>query len=86
MIEPWILHDFGGLMFYDKEIRLVLCGHVRPEIKFEVFEELIQAIKEDGDFCRDACEQNHADVVASNFFDQKARGGGGGMKNGESAL
>ncbi|CAK0883953.1 unnamed protein product, partial [Prorocentrum cordatum] len=40
-IEPWILHDYGA-DFYDCELRLVVCGYVRDELKFEKFDELIQ--------------------------------------------
>merc|ERR1712146_109615 len=49
-VEPWILHDFAE-DFYDCELRIVVCGFVRKELKFECFEDLIAAIRADGDFC-----------------------------------
>ncbi len=50
VLEPWILHEYKG-DFYGAELRLMVCGYVRPEIKFDDFNDLIQAIKDDGDFC-----------------------------------
>mmetsp|Transcript_72867 Transcript_72867/g.173855 ORF Transcript_72867/g.173855 Transcript_72867/m.173855 type:complete len:181 (+) Transcript_72867:88-630(+) len=55
-IEPWILHDFAE-DFYDCELRLMICGFVRPEAKFADFKDLIVAIGEDGDFCRETLEE-----------------------------
>merc|ERR1719230_581908 len=52
-IEPWILHDFEK-DFYDCELRLIICGFVRKELKFDTFENLVVAIREDGAFCGDA--------------------------------
>merc|ERR1712232_747226 len=54
-IEPWILHDFGE-DFYDCELRLVVCGFVRKELRFDNFDDLITAIREDGDFCKEALD------------------------------
>eukprot|EP00425_Heterocapsa_triquetra_P028512 CAMPEP_0195098950 /NCGR_PEP_ID=MMETSP0448-20130528/57975_1 /TAXON_ID=66468 /ORGANISM="Heterocapsa triquestra, Strain CCMP 448" /LENGTH=201 /DNA_ID=CAMNT_0040133739 /DNA_START=30 /DNA_END=635 /DNA_ORIENTATION=+ len=54
-VEPWILHDFPE-DFYDCELRLVVCGYVRPELKFDKFDDLITAIREDGDFCKEALD------------------------------
>ena len=33
-LEPWILHDFGR-DFYGEELRLVVCGYIRPEAPCE---------------------------------------------------
>merc|ERR1719460_2077691 len=63
-IEPWILHDFAD-DFYDCELRLVICGFVRKEIKFENFDDLIVAIREDGDFCRDALDDAACTALSS---------------------
>ncbi|CAJ1338401.1 unnamed protein product [Effrenium voratum] len=43
--------------FYDCELRLMICGFVRPEAKFADFKDLIVAIGEDGDFCRETLEE-----------------------------
>eukprot|EP00929_Paragymnodinium_shiwhaense_P026290 TRINITY_DN15669_c0_g1_i1.p1 TRINITY_DN15669_c0_g1~~TRINITY_DN15669_c0_g1_i1.p1 ORF type:complete len:220 (-),score=57.15 TRINITY_DN15669_c0_g1_i1:97-666(-) len=72
-MEPWILHDFPE-DFYDCELRLVVCGFVRPEVKFDVFDELIAAIREDGEFCgkaldeEAACLSARSAAVADGFF------------------
>lgn len=58
-MEPWILHDYAE-DFYDCELRLIVCGFVRPErlgrvgwpalalcrAKFADFKDLIVAIRE----------------------------------------
>lgn len=54
-IEAWLLHDFDA-DFYDKRLKVVVVGFVRPELKFGSLEELIREISADGDFCRDALD------------------------------
>merc|ERR1719408_417704 len=66
-IEPWILHDYAE-DFYDRELRLVICGFVRKELKFENFDDLIVAIREDGDFCRDAMDDPACTALGSDAF------------------
>ncbi|CAE8707691.1 unnamed protein product, partial [Polarella glacialis] len=67
-IEPWILHDYET-DFYGSELRLMICGFVRPEAKFDKFEDLIVAIREDGDFCKEALDEpSFADFKADSFF------------------
>eukprot|EP00775_Hariotina_reticulata_P009054 gene9054-9224_t len=44
--EPWILHTFDE-PFYGQEIRLVVCGYVRPEANFTSLEALITRIHKD---------------------------------------
>merc|ERR1712072_1116234 len=66
-IEPWILHDYAE-DFYDCELRLVICGFVRKELKFENFDDLIIAIREDGDFCRDALDDAACAALSRDFF------------------
>lgn len=46
-IEPWILHKFDR-DFYDEELRLVVCGYIRPEQNFQGLDALIDRIHEDG--------------------------------------
>ena len=55
-IEPWILHDYGGLDFYGATLKLIVLGWVRGEEKFDGLDPLIEAIRADGDFCREALE------------------------------
>mmetsp|Transcript_36721 Transcript_36721/g.55418 ORF Transcript_36721/g.55418 Transcript_36721/m.55418 type:complete len:244 (-) Transcript_36721:51-782(-) len=69
-IEPWILHDFKE-DFYDCELRVLVCGFVRPEVKFDHFPHLITAIREDGDFCRTALD-SVLDLKEDSFFLQPA--------------
>merc|ERR1712150_218940 len=68
-IEPWILHDFDE-DFYDCELRIVVCGYVRPELKFDRFEDLIDAIKGDGAFCREVLDApEYATLASDGFFE-----------------
>lgn len=68
-IEPWILHDYAA-DFYGCELRVVVCGYVRPEIKFDVFDELIAAIRADGEFCAEALDSEECAALARDaFFD-----------------
>jgi riboflavin kinase len=66
-IEPWILHDYDE-DFYDCELRLIVCGFVRPELKFDSFDDLITAIREDGDFCRQALDEPECVAKATDKF------------------
>lgn len=44
--EPWLLHTFEQ-DFYDEQLRLLVCGYIRPEANFESLEALVQRIHED---------------------------------------
>mmetsp|Transcript_15959 Transcript_15959/g.37776 ORF Transcript_15959/g.37776 Transcript_15959/m.37776 type:complete len:196 (+) Transcript_15959:45-632(+) len=66
-IEPWILHDYDD-DFYDCELRLIVCGFVRPEAKFADFNDLIIAIREDGEYCREALEEAAVKKLAAEPF------------------
>eukprot|EP00490_Sorites_sp_Unknown_P018064 CAMPEP_0114638290 /NCGR_PEP_ID=MMETSP0191-20121206/542_1 /TAXON_ID=126664 /ORGANISM="Sorites sp." /LENGTH=189 /DNA_ID=CAMNT_0001850049 /DNA_START=70 /DNA_END=639 /DNA_ORIENTATION=+ len=66
-IEPWILHDYAE-DFYDCEVRLIICGFVRPEAKFADFKDLIVAIREDGEFCRETLDDETLAAVAKDPF------------------
>jgi len=46
-LEPWLLHEFDT-DFYDEELRLVVCGYIRPEAPFTTMEALVERIHEDG--------------------------------------
>lgn len=69
-VEPWILHDYAE-DFYGNELRLVVCGFVRPELKFDRFEDLVTAIREDGDYCGKALDE-HCAVRDDAFFQEAA--------------
>eukprot|EP00746_Dinoflagellata_sp_MGD_P009706 gnl/MRDRNA2_/MRDRNA2_119815_c0_seq1.p1 gnl/MRDRNA2_/MRDRNA2_119815_c0~~gnl/MRDRNA2_/MRDRNA2_119815_c0_seq1.p1 ORF type:complete len:196 (-),score=38.13 gnl/MRDRNA2_/MRDRNA2_119815_c0_seq1:177-764(-) len=66
-VEPWILHDYAE-DFYGCELRLIICGFVREELKFDKFDELITAIREDGDFCSEALNDPGCASAASDPF------------------
>ncbi|GAX76805.1 hypothetical protein CEUSTIGMA_g4251.t1 [Chlamydomonas eustigma] len=53
--EPWILHNFDA-PFYDQEIRLLICGYVRPEDKFTCLQALIDRILMDGEVSQKALD------------------------------
>ena len=44
--EPWLLHTFEK-DFYDEELRLLVCGYIRPEANFESLDALVKRIHED---------------------------------------
>lgn len=44
--EPWLLHTFDK-DFYGEELRLLVCGYIRPEANFESLEALVKRIHED---------------------------------------
>ena len=44
--EPWLLHTFEQ-DFYDEELRLLVCGYIRPEANFTSLEALVARIHED---------------------------------------
>lgn len=44
--EPWLLHKFEQ-DFYGEELRLLVCGYIRPEANFESLEALVKRIHED---------------------------------------
>mmetsp|Transcript_104155 Transcript_104155/g.179455 ORF Transcript_104155/g.179455 Transcript_104155/m.179455 type:complete len:392 (-) Transcript_104155:940-2115(-) len=45
-VEPHLLHKFDN-DFYGEQLRLVICGYVRPELKYTTLEALIEAINSD---------------------------------------
>ncbi|KAH8048544.1 riboflavin kinase [Aureococcus anophagefferens] len=53
--------------FYDQRLKLVVVGYVRPELKFDSFDELIREIRADGDFCGAALD-GHAAWPADAHF------------------
>jgi riboflavin kinase len=40
-VEPWLLHDFEA-DFYGEELRMVVCGYIRPEADFTTLEALVR--------------------------------------------
>eukprot|EP00803_Ostreobium_quekettii_P006302 evm.model.scf_1417.2 EVM.evm.TU.scf_1417.2 scf_1417:21041-29177(+) len=58
--EPWLLHEFPE-DFYDEELRLVVCGYIRPEADFVSLDALIAAIHHDADIARAALA--HQDLL-----------------------
>lgn len=45
-VEPHLLHAFAE-DFYGQELRLVVTGHIRPELNFTSLEALVEAIQSD---------------------------------------
>mmetsp|Transcript_37821 Transcript_37821/g.119301 ORF Transcript_37821/g.119301 Transcript_37821/m.119301 type:complete len:201 (-) Transcript_37821:21-623(-) len=50
-VEPWLLHEFEE-DFYGEELRLVVCGYIRPEADFVSLEALIAEIHNDASIAR----------------------------------
>lgn len=69
-LEVHILHDFG-YDFYGSLIRIAICGYIRPEMRFESVQKLIDTIHSDIRFARQALDQpekNWTHVVHDRFF------------------
>ena len=64
--EPWLLHEFAE-DFYDEELRLVVCGYIRPEANFTTLDALVQRIHEDAAITRTALQD---ELFASYAHDQ----------------
>ena len=45
-VEPYILHEFKE-DFYGSELRLLICGYLRPSLAYTTLEALIEAIQRD---------------------------------------
>ena len=54
--------------FYDEELRLVVCGYVRPEADFTTLEALKERILEDGEVTKQALEDNALVALAQDPF------------------
>ncbi|KAF8063703.1 hypothetical protein HT031_003558 [Scenedesmus sp. PABB004] len=54
--EPWVLAEFAE-PFVGQEIRLLVCGYIRPEADFVSLEALVARIHEDGRVSRAALAQ-----------------------------
>ena len=55
-IEPHIIHEFGE-DFYGENLKILVCGYIRPELDFSSLEELKEAIKNDIDIGKQALDQ-----------------------------
>lgn len=53
--EPWILHKFEQ-DFYGQELRLLVCGYIRPEASFDSVQDLVDRIHKDAEEARCALE------------------------------
>ncbi|WIA22630.1 hypothetical protein OEZ86_009609 [Tetradesmus obliquus] len=69
--EPWILHDFEQ-PFYGQEIRLLVCGYVRPEANFTSLEALVARIHKDGEVSKAALSHPQLQHYAAEAFLQPA--------------
>jgi riboflavin kinase len=54
--EAYLCHDFGGRDFYGAEMKLMMCAFLRPQLKFDSFDELITAITDDVSFGKEALD------------------------------
>lgn len=59
----------GGLQdFYGEELRLVVCGYIRPEADFTTLEDLKSKILEDADVTREALKHDSLLAFAHDPF------------------
>ena len=65
--EAWLLHDFEH-DFYGVELRVVVCGYIRPEADFESVESLVARIHEDARVARAALDAPAYQAFASDAF------------------
>ena len=73
-VEPHLLHDFGGADFYGEELRLVLCGYMRPELNYTSLEALVAAIHADIDHSRALLGEAPFDALAGDASLRPAAG------------
>lgn len=62
--ETYIVHDFES-DFYGKQLKLCICGYLRPEKNFDSMDSLIEAINND---IKNAKEQLDTEPFASYQF------------------
>ncbi|KAK9866907.1 hypothetical protein WJX84_006651 [Apatococcus fuscideae] len=62
--EPWLLHDFPE-DFYGEQLRLAVCGYIRPEANFTSLEALIARIHEDARISRNSNTRIAVDCLAT---------------------
>ena len=55
-MEAYVCHDFAGEDFYGADMRLLICAFLRPQAKFDSFDELIEAISTDVEFGKSALD------------------------------
>jgi len=85
-VEPHLLHDFGGADFYGEELRLVLCGFMRPELNYTTLEALVAAIHSDIDHSRALLGEAPFDALAGDASLRPASGpAGAGAAGAEAA-
>lgn len=58
-VEPHLLHAFAE-DFYGQELRLVVCGYLRPELNFTSLDALMAAIHSDIALARERLEAGSA--------------------------
>jgi FAD synthase len=63
VVEPHLLHKFDS-DFYGQEMRLLLCGYLRPEWNFPSLETLIAAIENDCRIASDALDDKEGVFAA----------------------
>lgn len=66
-VEPWLLHTFED-DFYGQELRLLVCGYIRPEANFESLEALVKRIHEDASVTEAALTHDSFASYASDKF------------------
>ncbi|KAK9796262.1 hypothetical protein WJX73_007319 [Symbiochloris irregularis] len=65
--EPWLLHTFPE-DFYGEELRLMVCGFIRPEADFTTLDALIARIHEDANVTRAAMQHEKYAVMSKDAF------------------
>ena len=69
-VEPHILHEFTQ-DFYDVFITILICGYIRPELKFQNIELLADWIKQDKAISTQALESGEYDALKDSYFKNK---------------
>lgn len=73
VVEAHLFADFAE-DFYDKEMRLILCGYLRPEAKFGAFPLLLAAIQQDLADAKACLDQPRFAALSRHPFLQPASG------------
>ena len=67
-IEAYLCHDFGERDFYDAPMKLLICAFLRPQAKFDSFDELIEAITTDVEFGKTALDEPALTALRDDAF------------------
>lgn len=68
--ETHIIHNFAG-DFYGKQLKLCVCGYLRPELNFDSLDALKTAINKDIEDAKNQLEEeSYKKYLLNDFFEK----------------